>query len=55
MPTRLYGDCDNEHKHHGNAQSECSLYVLRNGKIGAHPEEVGEDHVVDENRSDEQI
>ena len=43
------------HERNGGAEAEGRLHALRHGDVGAHAEEEGEDHVVDEDRPDKDI
>ena len=49
------GHGDGQHKADGQSQPEGGLHVLGDGQIGAHAQEVGEDHVVDKDGADEDV
>ena len=49
------GHGDEQHEGDGHAQACRGLHGLRHGKVGAHAEEEGEDHVVDKDRLDEYV
>jgi len=47
------GHGNRQHEADGQTQPEGGLHVLGDGQIGAHAQEVGEDHVVDEDGAEE--
>ena len=49
------GHRDKQHEGHRDAEARRGLHRLAHGKVGAHAEEEGENHVVDEYRLDEYI
>ena len=51
----VQGHGHHHHERDGGSEAQGRLHALRHGDVGAHAEEEGEDHVVDENRPDEDI
>jgi hypothetical protein len=51
----VHGHRYTEHEDHGRSQANGRLHRLAHGEVRAHAQEVGEDHVLDEDRLDEDV